>query len=326
MSVTADTAAPAPETPEVDEHAIAGRSLSRIAWSRLRRDRVALAGFVMIVFFVVVAILAPLLCKIFDVDPYITYTDQLDDLGFPMGPFSGASRAHPLGITPSIANDIFARTVWGARYSLTIAILATVLSVGLGVLLGVVAGYRGGWIDTGISRFMDVLLAFPVLLFSIAFLVIVGQTDWYKGSVYIQMLFLVFVIGFFGFAYIGRVVRGQVLSLREKEFVDASRSLGASNNRILFKEILPNLVPIILVYSTLIIPTNILAEAALSFLGVGLQPPTPTWGQMLSDSISTFTIDPFYMIVPGTAIFLTVLAFNLFGDGLRDAFDPRGTQ
>jgi peptide/nickel transport system permease protein len=326
MSLTADTEAPAPESPDAGGQAIAGRSLSAIAWSRLRRDKVALAGFVMIIFFVVVAILAPVLCSLFNVDPYQTYTSQLDDLGFPQGPLSGASREHPLGITPAIANDIFARTVWGARYSLTIAILATVMSVGLGVLFGVIAGYRGGWIDTGISRFMDVLLAFPVLLFSIAFLVIVGQTDWYKNSVYLQMLFLVFVIGFFGFAYIGRVVRGQVLSLREKEFVDASRSLGASNNRILFKEILPNLVPIILVYSTLVIPTNILAEAALSFLSVGLQPPTPTWGQMLSDSISTFTIDPFYMIVPGTAIFMTVLAFNLFGDGLRDAFDPRGSR
>ena len=322
MTVPVDTAAPTPEAPSDEERVIKGRSLTAIAWGRLRRDKVALAGFGMIIFFVLVAILAPVLCAIFDVDPYTTYTDELDDLGFP-GAWSGASREHPLGVTPSIANDIFARVVYGARFSLIIAVLATLLSVFLGVIFGITAGFRGGWIDTGISRFMDVLLAFPVLLFSIAFLVVAGESDTYKNSTTLQVAYLVFIIGFFGFAYIGRIIRGQVLSLREKEFVDASRSLGASNSRILFKEILPNLLPIILVYATLILPANILAEAALSFLNVGLTPPTPTWGQMLSDASTTFQIDPFYMFVPGMAIFLCVLAFNLFGDGLRDAFDPR---
>jgi peptide/nickel transport system permease protein len=305
---------------------IAGRSLGQIAWGRLRRDKVAMVGAGMIIFFVLVAIFAPLLCAIFDVDPFTLHTDQLDDLGFPIGPFAGASWDHPLGVEPGIGRDVFARIVYGARYSLTIALLATILTVGLGVIFGIIAGFRGGWLDTFISRGMDILLAFPVLLFSIAFLVIVGQTQWYKDSVTAQVLFLTFVIGFFGWPYIGRIIRGQVLSLREKEFVDAARSIGAPTGRILFKELLPNLLPIILVYATLIIPTNILAEAALSFLSVGLQPPTPTWGQMLSDSISSFQLVPFYMAVPGMAIFLCVLAFNLFGDGLRDAFDPKGTQ
>jgi peptide/nickel transport system permease protein len=305
---------------------IAGRSLGQIAWRRLRRDKVAMVGAGMIIFFVLVAILAPVLCAIFGVDPFTLNTDKLDDLGFPNGPFAGASREHPLGVEPGIGRDVFARIVYGARYSLTIALLATILTVTLGVVFGVIAGFRGGWLDTLISRGMDILLAFPVLLFSIAFLVIVGQTQWYKDSVTAQVLFLTFVIGFFGFPYIGRIIRGQVLSLREKEFVDAARSIGAPTGRILFKELLPNLLPIVLVYATLIIPTTILAEAALSFLGVGLQPPTPTWGQMLSDSISSFQLVPFYMAVPGMAIFLCVLAFNLFGDGLRDAFDPKGTQ
>ena len=306
--------------------AIAGRSPSQIAWSRLRRDKVALAGAVMIIILVLVALFAPLLCHIVGVDPEKLYTDQLDEFGFPAGPWGNASWQHPFGIEPAVGRDVFARTVYGARYSLTIAVLATVLAVGLAVILGTLAGFRGGWIDTAISRTMDVLLAFPVLIFSIAFLVIVGQTQAYQQSVQWQMAFLIFVIGFFGFPYIGRIIRGQVLSLREKEFVDASRSIGASNNRILFKELLPNLLPIILVYSTLIIPSNILAEAALSFLGVGLQPPTPTWGQMMSDALSSFQVAPFYMAVPGMAIFLCVLAFNLFGDGLRDAFDPRGSR
>jgi ABC-type dipeptide/oligopeptide/nickel transport system permease subunit len=318
---TAEAPAIADASPE-----IAGRSLASIAWGRLRRDKVALVGAAMIIVFLLVAIFAPLLCQIVGVDPESTHTELLDDLGFPIGPWAGASWQHPLGIEPGLARDIFARTVFGARYSLTIALLATVLTVVIGVVAGIIAGFRGGWIDTLISRNMDILLAFPVLLFSIASLVIVGQTQWYKSSVTWQVLFLTFVIGFFGWPYIGRIIRGQVLSLREKEFVDAARSIGAPTRRILFKELLPNLLPIILVYSTLIIPSNILAEAALSFLGVGLQPPTPTWGQMLSDSVGSFQLVPFYMAVPGTAIFLCVLAFNLFGDGLRDAFDPKGTQ
>jgi peptide/nickel transport system permease protein len=315
-------------TAMIDEVApeIAGRSLGQIAWSRLRKDKVAIAGAVMIVLFVLMAVLAPVICAIFNVDPYSTHSELLDDLGFPNGPFAGASWQHPLGIEPQIGRDILARVVYGARYSLIIALLATLLTVVVGVIAGIIAGFRGGFIDTLISRSMDILLAFPVLLFSIAFLVVVGQTDWYKNSVFWQVLFLTFVIGFFGWPYIGRIIRGQVLSLREKEFVDAARSLGASNGRILFKELLPNLAPIILVYATLIIPTNILAEAAFSFLSVGLQPPTPTWGQMLSDSIPTFQLVPFYMFVPGVAIFLCVLAFNLFGDGLRDAFDPKGLR
>jgi ABC-type dipeptide/oligopeptide/nickel transport system permease subunit len=306
--------------------AIAGRSPTQIAWSRLRRDKVALAGAVMIIILVLVAVFAPLLCHIVGVDPEKLYTDQLDEFGFPAGPWGNASWQHPFGIEPAVGRDVFARTVYGARYSLTIAVLATVLAVGLAVILGTLAGFRGGWIDTAISRTMDVLLAFPVLIFSIAFLVIIGQTPAYQGSVVFQMAFLTFVIGFFGFPYIGRIIRGQVLSLREKEFVDASRSIGASNGRILVKELMPNLLPIILVYSTLIIPSNILAEAALSFLGVGLQPPTPTWGQMMSDALTSFQVAPFYMAVPGMAIFFSVLAFNLFGDGLRDAFDPRGSR
>ena len=318
--------APQPGFEAEQTQAIAGRSLTQIAWSRLRRDKVALAGAVMIIIFLLIAIFAPLICSFVGVDPEKLYTDQLDDFGFPNGPWGNASWQHPLGIEPGVGRDVFARVVYGARYSLTIAILATVMAVGLAILLGTLAGFRGGWIDTAISRTMDVLLAFPVLIFSIAFLVIVGQTQAYQQSVQWQMAFLIFVIGFFGFPYIGRIIRGQVLSLREKEFVDASRSIGASNNRILFKELLPNLLPIILVYSTLIIPSNILAEAALSFLGVGLQPPTPTWGQMMSDALSSFQVAPFYMAVPGMAIFLCVLAFNLFGDGLRDAFDPRGSR
>jgi len=300
----------------------AGRGLWATTWLRVKRDKVALAGLAVVCFFIVVAIFAPLLCKIFGVDATTTNPPTLDEFGFPKGAFGGASWDHPLGVEPGLGRDVFARTVYGARYSLLIALSATVLTVLIGVVMGIVSGYFGGAVDTVLGRIMDVLLAFPVLLFSIAFLVIVGTSDTFKSNNW-RIVFIIFIIGFFSWPYIGRIVRGQVLSLREKEFVEAARSLGAGNMRVLFTELLPNLAATILVYSTLIIPTNVLYEAALSFLGVGLQSPTPSWGGMLSDAVSTFKDSPFYMFVPGISIFLVVLGFNLFGDGLRDALDPR---
>jgi len=187
-------------------------------------------------------------------------------------------------------------------------------------------GQLAGWIDGLISRVMDILLAFPLLLFAIGIGAVIVVTDkpvLGLSGTSLSVATLIFIIGFFQWPYIGRIVRGQTLSLREKEFVDAARSLGASNSHIIFKQLLPNLAAPVLVYSTLIIPTNILFEAALSFLGVGVRPPTPSWGQMLSDAVSTYQIDATYMIVPGMALFITVMAFNLLGDGLRDALDPR---
>jgi ABC-type dipeptide/oligopeptide/nickel transport system permease subunit len=211
-----------------------------------------------------------------------------------------------------------------------VAFLATLLSVTIGVVLGMAAGYFGGWVDTIIARSMDVFLAFPLLLFAIALVgavpsqaSIFGLFDLKDNTLRIALL--IFIIGFFNWPYIGRIIRGQTLSLREREFVDAARSMGARSPHILFKELLPNLIGPILVYSTLLIPTNILFEAALSFLGVGVAPPTPSWGGMLSDAVQKqlYPIAPHFMIVPGLAIFITVMAFNLLGDGLRDALDPR---
>ena len=188
------------------------------------------------------------------------------------------------------------------------------------------AGYLGGWVDSVIARAMDVFLAFPLLVFAIALAGVIPNSAFGLSGNTLRIAVLIFVIGFFNWPYMGRIVRGQTLSLREREFVDAARSLGARRPYILFRELLPNLVAPILVYSTLLIPTNILFEAALYYLGVGLYAPTPSWGQMLSNAVqngSTTSI-PMYMLVPGLAIFITVMAFNLFGDGLRDALDPRG--
>jgi ABC-type dipeptide/oligopeptide/nickel transport system permease subunit len=195
--------------------------------------------------------------------------------------------------------------------------------VTLGATLGVVAGYFGGWVDAIISRAMDAFLAFPLLVFSIALVGVIPERAFGLSGVALRMVMLIFVIGFFSWPYIGRIVRGQALSLREREFVDAARSLGARGPYIIFKEMMPNLLAPILVYATLLIPTNILFEAALSFLGVGVPPPTASWGGMLSEAVSYYT-QPHFMFWPGMAIFITVLAFNLFGDGLRDALDPKG--
>ena len=221
--------------------------------------------------------------------------------------------------------DVLSRIVNGARYSLLIAFLATVLAVVIGVFFGLIAGYFGGWVDTLIGRTMDVFLAFPLLVFAIALVGVIPQTAFGLSGNGLRVAMLIFIIGFFSWPYMGRIIRGQTLSLREREFVDAARSLGARGPYILFRELLPNLVGPILVYATLLIPTNVLFEAALSYLGVGIIPPTPSWGQMLSDAVTNgyYNIDPMFMIIPGSAIFLTVMAFNLFGDGIRDALDPK---
>jgi peptide/nickel transport system permease protein len=307
---------------------IVGRSLWQIAWRRLRRDKLALTGGVVVIVFALIAILAPILTKIYGQDYHTQHNyppDNLLDPGtqMPLGHLGGVTGSHWLGVTPVTGQDILSLLMFGARTSLIIGLAATALSVILGVAFGTLSGYFRGWVDGVVSRFMDVILSFPTLLLSLSLIAVVALIRPGNGPRY---LVIIFVLGFFGFPYIGRIVRGQVLSLREKEFVDAARSLGASNLRIMAKEIAPNLVGPILVYTTLTIPNNILGEAGLSFLGIGIQPPTPTWGQMLADAGSYFQIDPMYLVFPGLAIFITVMAFNLFGDGLRDALDPKSSR
>jgi peptide/nickel transport system permease protein len=327
MAVPIDVASgpggPAPEEAlSASDKAIEGRSLTQIAWRRLRRDKVAMAGGVVIILLILVAIFGPYLVANPD-----TYHSQLIDPTFsrPKGPWGGISLDHPFGVEPVTGRDMLARIVVGARYSLLIGFLATALAVIIGTIMGVIAGYFGGWIDSVIARLMDIFLAFPLLVFAIALVgVLPGSAFGLSGS-NLRVVLLIFIIGFFAWPYMGRIIRGQTLSLREREFVDAARSLGARGPYILFRELLPNMVGPILVYATLLIPTNILFEAALDFLGVGIIPPTPSWGYMLSDAVTQgyYAVDPMYMIIPGVAIFITILAFNLFGDGLRDAFDPK---
>lgn len=316
---------------------IASRSLTQIAWRRLRQDRVALGGGIVVLLLILVAIFAPLLTHWFGHPPNQFHQDLIDPatqgvLKNPNDPWSGIdptggmSKEHLLGVEPVNGRDLFSRIVYGARISLLVAFLSTLLCVTIGTVLGILAGYLGGWVDTVISRAMDIFLAFPLLLFAIALAGVIPDEAFGLSDNALRIAVLVFIIGFFSWPYIGRIARGQTLSLREREFVEAARSMGAGTGHIIFREILPNLVAPILVYATLLIPTNILFEAALSFLGVGVNPPTPTWGHMLSESLDYYAVAPHFVIIPGLAIFITVLAFNLFGDGLRDAFDPRSTD
>ncbi|MGW4027777.1 ABC transporter permease [Streptomyces sp. NPDC004838] len=326
-SADAEKAATADVAAAVLKKSVEGRSLRQIAWTRLKRDKLALAGGIVVILLVLVAVFAPLIVDLLGHPPDKFHQDKLDPLfGLPIGSYGGISSEHLLGVEPSNGRDVFSRIVYGARISLLVAFLAALVAVLLGTVFGVMAGYFGGWVDSVISRVMDMLLAFPQLLFIIS-LVSVLPTDLLgMTGTNVRVAILVTVIGFFGWPYVGRIVRGQTLSLREKEYVEAARSLGAGRRYVLFRELLPNLVAPITVYATLMIPTNILTEAALSFLGAGVKPPTASWGQMLSSAVKTYESDPTFMVVPGLAIFITVLAFNLFGDGVRDALDPKGTR
>ncbi|AVZ75430.1 peptide ABC transporter permease [Streptomyces lunaelactis] len=312
---------------DVPQKAIEGRSPWKIAWVRLKRDKVALVGGFVVLLLIVVAIFAPLIVSLLGHPPEELHEDQIDPLlGTPIGDWGGISSDFLFGVEPVNGRDVFSRVVYGARISLLVAFLSAFVAVALGTVFGIMAGYFGGWIDAAISRVMDLLLAFPQLLFIIALISVTpNELFGFSGSG-LRIAILVLVIGFFGWPYIGRIVRGQTLSLREREYVEAARSLGAGRTYILFRELMPNLVAPITVYATLMIPTNILTEAALSFLGVGVKPPTPSWGETLQTAVRTYEDDPLFMIIPGLAIFITVLAFNLFGDGVRDALDPKGSR
>ena len=272
---------------------------------------------------VIVAILAPLVVKLFGVSgPYQQNLNALDPFGQPLGP----SAAHPFGVD-ELGRDIFARVVYGARVSLEVAFISTGIAVLIGVTIGMSAGFFRGWIDSLLARLMDIVLAFPILLLAIGLASACSLGKGCLGGLITPgRVTLIAIIVIAGWPYIGRIVRGQVLSIREKEFIEASRSMGASNSRIMRKEILPNLVAPIIVYTSLILPTNILYEAALSFLGVGVQPPTASWGQMIASASGIFNTAWWYMLFPGLALVLTVLAFNLVGDGLQDALNPKAER
>ncbi len=309
---------------------IAGRTPWQITRSRLARDKVTLVALGASGVFILLAASAPVMTQLGWIDPYGSNLDLVGGLGsLPVGPFGGVSAEHWMGVEPGTGRDIFARVLSGLTVSLTVATLAVMVSVVLGTVIGIVSGTAGGRIDWLFSRITDFVLSFPQTLMLIALSTIV--IDILQGSLGTDrtpasMLFMIIVMGFFGWPYFARIIRGQVLSLKEREFVEAARSLGAGRFRVYFTELLPHLWAPILVYTTLIMPQNIATEAALGFLGVGIQAPTPSFGSILNDSVRYATSNPSYFIFPGVTLFLVVLSFNLLGDGLRDALDPKADR
>lgn len=330
MSLTSDHGVETPAGSSVESTEIAGRSLTQIAWARLRRDKVAVVSLTVVLLIVAVALLAPVLTKLVGVDTETFNPKAINNAGgLPLGKWGGISLEHPLGVEPGTGRDLFARLLYGSRLSLLIALSATLITVSVGVTVGIIAGYSRGILDSMLGRLMDLILAFPLVLILLALSGVVTQrleTTFGLGQVPSRVLYLILVLSLFGWPYLARIVRGQVLSLREREFVESAVAMGAGTPRILFREILPNLWAPILVYSTLLLPTYIGAEAALSFLGVGLVPPTPSWGAMLADSVRYFAVVPSFLFIPGTYLFVVVLAFNLLGDSVRDALDPRASR
>jgi ABC-type dipeptide/oligopeptide/nickel transport system permease subunit len=298
---------------------IPARSPLQLFWRRFRRERIAVASLAFIAALAVVALAAPLVVTALGLPgPYAQNPNLTDAFGSPLGP----SSAHPFGVD-QLGRDVASRVIYGTRVSLAVGILGTALATVLGVVVGVLAGFYRGWVDTLLSRLVDVVLAIPVLLLGLGIGAACAVRGCLGGTIQPGLGVIIFLIVLVTWTYMARIVRGLVLSLREREFVEASRALGASRTRIMFREILPNLVAPVIVYATLLVPLNILLEAALSFLGVGVRPPTASWGQMIADATPIFTTAWWYMTFPGIALLLTVLAFNLLGDGLQDALNPR---
>jgi peptide/nickel transport system permease protein len=294
------------------EAGVSARSPWRLSIERLRRDRMAMITAGVIVFIVALAVAAPLVSMLVGHPPDMQYRDiGLTPEGLPKPP----NRTFWLG-TDDLGRDLMVRIAYGARISLMVSVVSTAATVLLGTLVGIAAGYFGGVVDTILSWVIDLILSFPFLLLVIALVSISGPS----------LTLLVGVIALFGWSSVARVVRGQTLSLRQREFVEAALSLGASDLRIMALDILPNVVAPIIVYTSLLIPSFVVLESTLSFLGLGVPPPTPTWGGMLSDSVTYYRQAWWYVVFPGLALLTTTLAFNLFGDSIRDAFDPRADR
>jgi peptide/nickel transport system permease protein len=288
---------------------IQGRSPWVLSWRRLRQDKVAVASLIVILLLALLAILAPVIAAWVGHPPNTPYTNKgLSSTGLPVAP----SSTFFFG-TDDLGRDLFIRVLYGAQVSLLVGFVSTFIGTVLGVTVGMMAGYFGGWIDTVLARFTDAVLAFPYVVLALALAVVFGPS----------LLEVIVVISFFSWAAIARVVRGQTLSIKEKEYIEAARSIGASPMRIMVLDILPNLIAPVLVLATLAIPTAIVFEATLSFLGVGVQPPTASWGNLLSQAQAFYQTSWWYLIFPTAFLLLTTLAFNLLGDGVRDALDPR---
>jgi len=315
-----------------EEGAVAGQSPTKLAVGRFRHDKLSMIAFVIVAFYFLCAVSAPILVGLDVLKPEKFHQDLTDPTlgGLPIGDWGGASWDHPLGVEPSTGRDVLSRMWYGITFSLVIAISATIITVALGTVLGIIAGFTGGWVDAIVGRIIDLTLSFPQTLMLLALsgpmvLFLVNDLGVPQGDI-ANGFYVVLVLGLFGWPVVARIVRGQVLSIREREFIDAARLLGASRRRLYFKEVLPNLWAPLLVQFTLLMPAYISAEAALNFLGVGIKPPTPTLGNLLSTSINYATTAPLFFFVPAFLIAIIVVSFNLLGDGIRDALDPKSAR
>jgi peptide/nickel transport system permease protein len=319
------------------EAEIKARGYWEQVWRRFRRDKVALgSGVFIVLLFITAAVGGPIAATILGHGPNDLFFTAVDERLLPVGPLTKVDDVlHPgeqtlfvLGADGTLGRDEFLRLLYGARVSLEVAVLATTFSMLIGTTMGAVAGYFRGWVDTVISRITEITMAFPALLFIIALASTIGTRldDVTFGIFGRGVVTLVLVFAVFGWFYPARIIRAVVLSLREKEFIEAARMVGASDARIIRSHVLPHLIAPIIVFSTLAVASVILGEAGLSFLGIGIKLPTPSWGNLLSDAPIFYTTQPWLMVWPGLAVLLTTLAFNLLGDGLRDAFDPRSTH
>jgi peptide/nickel transport system permease protein len=289
---------------------VQGRTQWQLTWRRLRSDKVSMIALAVILIMVILAILAPAVAALTHHPVNMAYpVNGENEDGNPVGP---GVNGFIFG-TDSTGRDLLVRVLYGARISLFVGIVTTLIASVLGVAVGLMAGYFGGIIDTVLARFTDAVLAFPYIVLALALAAVFGPS----------LTIIVVMITFFSWAGIARIVRGQTLSIKEKEYIEAARSLGAGPFRIMFFDILPNLLAPVLVIATLYIPNAVVFEATLSYLGLGVQPPTPSWGNMLADAQNFYQVAWWYLVIPAVALLITTLAFNLLGDGIRDAMDPR---
>lgn len=305
---------------------IGGHSPRELAWRRFKSNKVAIPAMVTVIFLILVVLFAPLIYAVLGIDPDQRFDNLMDSRGTVIGAFSGMSPAHPLGIVPGIGYDLLARLLFGARISFMIALISTIITVAVGLLVGMLGGYFRGKLDGFLGRVVDFLLAFPSFFMIIALSAPMIQRIEQSGIAHdndARILYLITILAFFGWPYLSRIIRSQVLSIRERDFVLSARALGASQARIIFKEVLPNIWTPIIVYMSLALPGYLTAEAIFSYLGIGVQPPTPTLGLLIADSIKFMMNNPTYFYIPSLFLILVVLSFNLLGDSIRDALDPK---
>ena len=317
------------ENPLKSDGSIQGRSPRQIAWTRFKRNKVGMSAAAVSIALLSLSLFAPIVCKILGIDPNTLNLEVLNRSGIPDLPNGGISLDHPLGLIPGTGRDLLAQLLYGSRISFMVAILTTFTSLTIGLFVGIIGGYFRGRVDSTLGRFTDFILAFPAFFMIVALsepvVKRIESTGLAQGNS-ARIIFLVFFLSFFGWPGFSRLIRSQILSLRERDFVTAAEAMGAKRSRVILKELLPNVWAPVIVVASLSLPGYLAAEAVFSFLGFGVQPPASTWGILLSNASRYVTVMPSFFLITAGSLVLVVLAFNLVGDALRDALDPRADR